>query len=42
MRADTEIKRKALESMYIDVVTQDIPIWTEDTDLLNWLQDFCK
>ena len=42
LRADTEIKRKALESMYIDVVSKDIPVWVEDTDLLNWLQNFCK
>lgn len=42
LRADTELKRKALESMYIDVVSQDIPVWDEDTDLLSWLQDFCK
>ena len=42
LRADTEMKRKALESMYIDVVSQDIPVWAEDTDLLSWLQDFCK
>ncbi|MBU3138270.1 site-specific integrase [Clostridium gasigenes] len=42
LRADTEIKRKALESMYINVVSQEIPEWHEDTDLLNWLQSFCK
>jgi site-specific recombinase XerD len=42
LRADTEIKRKALESMYIDVVSQDIPLWNEDTNLLSWLQDFCR
>ncbi|WP_077600837.1 tyrosine-type recombinase/integrase [Oceanobacillus sojae] len=42
LRANTETKRKALESAYMDVVTQDIPVWDEDTDLLNWLQDFCR
>lgn len=42
LRANTETKRKALESAYMEVVTQDIPVWDEDTDLLNWLQDFCK
>ena len=42
LRADTETKRKVLESAYIEVVTQDIPIWDENIDLLNWLQDFCK
>jgi integrase/recombinase XerD len=42
LRANTETKRKALESAYTEVVTQDIPAWDEDTDLLNWLQDFCR
>ena len=42
LRANTEMKRKALESVYIDVVSQDIPLWNEDTNLLTWLQDFCK
>jgi len=42
LRANTETKRKALESVYVEVVTQDIPVWEEDTDLLNWLQDFCR
>jgi hypothetical protein len=36
------MKRKALESAYIEVVTEDVPLWGEDKDLLNWLQDFCK
>lgn len=42
LRANTETKRKALESAYMDVVTQDIPVWDEDTDLLKWLEDFCR
>ena len=42
LRANTETKRKALESAYMEVVTQDIPVWQEDTDLLSWLQDFCR
>ncbi len=42
LRANTETKRKALESAYMEVVTQDIPAWDEDTDLLNWLHDFCR
>jgi len=41
LRANTETKRKALEAAYMEVVTQDIPVWDEDTDLLKWLQDFC-
>ncbi len=42
LRANTETKIKVLESAYMEVVTQDIPVWYEDTDLLNWLQDFCR
>lgn len=42
LRANTETKRKALEAAYMEVVTQDTPVWDEDTDLLMWLQDFCR
>lgn len=42
LRANTETKRKALESAYMEVVTQDTPVWNEDTDLLKWLRDFCR
>lgn len=42
LRANTETKRKALESAYMEVVIQDVPVWDEDTDLLSWLQDFCR
>lgn len=42
LRANTEIKRNALEAAYMEVVTQDTPVWDQDTDLLNWLEDFCK
>jgi integrase/recombinase XerD len=42
LRVNTETKRKALESAYMEVVTQDTPVWDEDTDLLNWLQEFCR
>lgn len=42
MKTNTETKRKALESVYMEVETQDIPVWDEDTELLNWLQDFCS
>ena len=41
LKANTETKRKVLEAAYMEVVTQDIPVWSEDTDLLKWLQDFC-
>jgi len=42
LRVNTETKRKALESAYAEVLTQDIPLWQEDTDLLSWLEDFCR
>jgi integrase/recombinase XerD len=41
-RVNSDLKRKALESAYMEVVPKDIPIWDEDTNLLNWLQDFCR
>lgn len=42
LRADTELKRAALEAIYPDVVSQDIPIWTKNTELLNWLEELCR
>jgi len=42
LRANTEIKRKALEAAYMEVLTQDTPVWDEDTDLLKWLEQFCR
>ncbi len=41
-RVNSDLKRKALESAYMEVVSKDIPIWDEDTNLLNWLQNFCR
>ena len=42
LKMETELKRSALEKVYPDVVTQDIPEWREDTELLQWLDDFCR
>ncbi|MFB5198606.1 site-specific integrase [Neobacillus sp. KR4-4] len=42
LRANTEIKRKALEDAYMEVVSQDTPVWDHDTDLLKWLEEFCR
>ena len=42
LRANTETNRKALDSVYVEVVTLDLPVWVEDTDVLNWLQVFCR
>ena len=35
-RASTEAKRKALEAAY-DIVTDDMPEWNRNTELLSWL-----
>jgi integrase/recombinase XerD len=42
LRANTEIKRNALEAAYMEVVSQDTPVWDQDTDLLKWLEEFCR
>ena len=36
-RASTEAKRKALEAAYTDIVTDDLPEWNQNQELLNWL-----
>ncbi len=36
-RADTEMKRHALEKAYPDIVDNTLPHWTKDGDLLSWL-----
>jgi site-specific recombinase XerD len=41
-RADSEMKRKAIENAYVDLVPDEIPRWEEDGDLMQWLSDFCK
>ena len=41
LKFDTELKRKALEAAYPQVVSRDIPAWEKNTDILHWLQDFC-
>lgn len=38
-RASTEAKRRALESVYVDVVSSDMPEWNQDPGLLTWLQN---
>ncbi|MGB4590348.1 MAG: site-specific integrase [Clostridiaceae bacterium] len=42
LRTETELKRKALENTYPQIDKQDIPIWEENTELLQWLTDFCN
>lgn len=41
-RADAEIKRKALEQSYPKLIPEDIPQWSEDKGLMNWLREFCR
>jgi site-specific recombinase XerD len=40
-RVNSDTKRKALESAYIEI-TEEVPAWGADKDLLNWLQKLCK
>ena len=37
-RADTEMKRKAIEAAYVDVLPQkELPSWTDDKNLMGFL-----
>ena len=36
-RADTELKRQALEKAYPNMISPDLPEWKDDADLLAWL-----
>jgi hypothetical protein len=38
-KADSSMKRKALEEAYADVVSDELPIWQQNADLLEWLQN---
>lgn len=38
-RTDTELKRKALENAYPDMVVTDLPQWNQDEGLLAWLSN---
>lgn len=41
-RTDTELKRKALEKAYPDMVRDGLPQWNQDEDLLDWLSNVQK
>jgi len=41
-RADSEMKRKALESAYMELDIGEMPSWEKDGELMNWLQDLCR
>ena len=36
-RANSEMKRAALEKAYVEVVTDDFPVCSEDEGLMSWL-----
>ncbi|HLO11996.1 MAG TPA: site-specific integrase [Pseudoneobacillus sp.] len=38
-RADTEMKRKAIENAYPDIIDSNLPDWSRDQELLSWLSD---
>lgn len=38
-RADSSMKRKALEDAYENVVSDELPEWQQNADLLEWLKD---
>jgi site-specific recombinase XerD len=39
-RADTEMKRKAIENIYPDIIDSQLPDWSKDQALLSWLSEF--
>jgi integrase len=41
-RADSEMKRKALESAYLELDIGEMPAWEKDGELMNWLQNLCR
>lgn len=38
-RADTALKRKALENAYPELVDSNLPDWNENSDLMEWLSE---
>lgn len=38
-KADTEMKRKAIENVYPDLIDSTLPDWSKDQALLSWLSD---
>jgi len=40
-RADSEMKRKALENAYLDLIPNEFPKWENDGVLLKWLDNLC-
>jgi integrase/recombinase XerD len=40
-RADSEMKRKALENAYLELIPDELPKWEKDGALLSWLNNLC-
>jgi site-specific recombinase XerD len=40
-RADSEMKRKALEESYTELYTDKMPRWEDDENLMQWLKNLC-
>lgn len=38
-RADTEMKRKAIENAYPDLIDNNLPDWSKNQALLSWLSE---
>jgi len=41
-RADTEMKRAALEKVHQEAIPTGMPSWQDDDSLLTWLREFCQ
>ncbi len=41
-KADTEMKRKAIASVYQDLMPVGLPNWEEDGSLMKWLNSLCE
>jgi len=39
-RVDSKQKREAIEKAYVDVVKREVPSWTNNDNLLEWLKSF--
>lgn len=39
-RVDSKQKREAIEKAYSDVVKREVPLWTNNANLLEWLKNF--
>ena len=38
-KSDTELKRKAIENAYPDLIDSTLPDWSKDSVLLDWLSN---